>query len=205
MKRLLTIVFILSLMIIAYVAYHVTTEAGATTLKVDCDHDGDIHDKKEVSECITPTPSCTPTSSPTSTPTPTVVPTITPTITVTPTASPSPTVIQATSQSSSSGGTGNEPGQPVCNVPISKPLLQGFKKTSPTSVFWSWWASKTQGINHQWIEYGYAKGNYPYNRTVAPDATGGETGSLDSHAKQDWARVCVQKDGCLACSEPLDP
>ncbi len=110
------------------------------------------------------------------------------------------------------GQPGNPPlgegkhNEPVCNgVALSAPILQGYKFNSPTSVFWSWWASLTQGIQHQWLEYGYEKGVYPYNVDVPVNATGFETGALDPNQKIHWARVCVMKDACVACSDDFDP
>ena len=107
----------------------------------------------------------------------------------------------------SDGGssTSNTPASPSCTVPIEAPILQGFKKTSPTSVFWSWWRSVTDGIQKQWLEYGYAKGVYPYNVTIDPSLSGYEVGALDPNAAQNWSRVCVMKNDCVACSADLDP
>lgn len=120
----------------------------------------------------------------------------------TPSATPTP---EPQSSGGSSSNSTPAADNPVCTVGVSAPLLQGFKLTSPTSVFWSWWPSLTGGLDKQWVEYGYEKGNYPYNVTVNTDVTGFEIGAMDPNAPQHWARVCVQKGGCVACSNDLDP
>jgi len=110
----------------------------------------------------------------------------------------------ASPQPEGNNSTTNPPGNPTCTVSIEPPILQGFQKTSPTSIFWSWWASLTPGITNQWVEYWMDNGPH-YTKIINPTDTGTEIGSLDATAKQNWAIICVQKDGCVACSNPLDP
>lgn len=126
-------------------------------------------------------------------------------ICITPTPTPSPIIQHDEHSSSSGGGTPNAP-SPTCASQIDSPILQGFKIISPTSIWWAWWASRTANINHQWIEYGYSPTlPFPYNVTVPIESTGFEIGALDKNEKMNFARICVQKGGCVACSNILDP
>lgn len=154
-------------------------------------------------DCLTPTPSPSPT--------PTQPPECDGDCEIpspTPTQPPEPTVTPEQHFSTPSGCSNNCGGTPpanlVCTVPIDAPILLGFKKTSDTSVFWSWWASKSD-IDKQWILYGYEQGNYPYSVFIPKEATGFEVGALEP-GHNNWARVCVSNNaGCVACSNDLDP
>jgi hypothetical protein len=145
-----------------------------------------------------------PTVSPTTTPIPTGIPGCDGDCT-TPTPTPTPTEVKNESTIADVTSSNVSQAESSCTASLNAPLLQGFKQTSQTSVWWNWWASKTPGIDHQWVEYGYSQGNYPYNVTVGNDITGFEIGAQDPNALQHWARVCVQKGACVACSNDLDP
>jgi hypothetical protein len=137
-----------------------------------------------------------------------ITPTITPEVTpeVTPTVVPeAPCSGNCGSPPTFSGSSTDAPKSTVCTVPIAPPILTGFKELSKTSVLWSWWASVTPGIEHQWLTYGYKKDDRPYSVLDIPAGrTSQETGLLQVGLMR-WAQVCAIKDGCVACSEPLDP
>lgn len=188
-----------------HISQNALEQAGHVNAQGNILHAGDYAGRCET----TPTPTNTPRPTVTPTPIPTITPTITPTPTQKPEETPEPTPTANPTQEQRIGDPPSGEGkhnETVCNgVPIDAPILGGFEKTSKTSVFWKWWGSLTQGITRQWIEYGYEKGNYPYAVEVSTSITGFEIEQLDPNAKQNWARVCVEKDGCNVCSNDLDP
>jgi hypothetical protein len=130
---------------------------------------------------------------------------ITPTPEVTPEVTPIASTGSGGSPPQFAGSSTNAPVAAICTVPIEAPILQGFKALSPTKVLWSWWPSVTQGIEHQWLTYGYTKNNMPYSVLDIPAGkTNQDTGELKVGIMR-WAQVCAIKDGCVKCSEPLDP
>lgn len=166
-------------------------------------HSGQTYDTDGACQqpTVTPTPTATPTPTVTVTPTPTVELTPTPTATVE--ATPTPTPRQETQQTVSNGGS-SEPVRytPTCTIPLKSPLLQGFKRLSPTSVQFSFWG--VDEAEYYAVVYGYEENKLEYGILNIGKQTSYTLNDLQPNEVV-WSQVWAFKDGCVSKSAVIDP
>jgi hypothetical protein len=150
-----------------------------------------------------PKPSCTPT--PTDTATGSAIldtPVATSDSVVTPVSTPTNgNVVPQTSVNTSSPSQGSS--QATCTTPIAAPLLQGFKRNSPTSVTFSYWPSKD--ASSYVLAYGYSKDNLPYGIPFIPSS---QTSVIVNDLKPNvsvWGTVYAVNGACSSQSVVIDP
>ena len=117
---------------------------------------------------------------------------------------PTPTPTSGGNPPTFAGSSTNAPTGPLCVTPISAPILQGYKRVTPTSVELAWWPS-VDNADNQFIIYGYSKDNL----TFATEALAGDIGDYtinDLNANQiAWFEVEAVKQGCVSFSRLIDP
>lgn len=146
--------------------------------------------------CITPTP----TEEPTVTPTPTEQP-CEDCVEITPT--PTREVVVSNPPQVDSGYTPPAPSADVCTLPIQAPLLQGFKRLSPTSVQFDWW--KSPDAETQSILYGYSADALNYSVVdFSADTTSFTLNDLQPNVMI-FAMIRASKGACTADSQIVDP
>lgn len=172
-----------------------------------------------ITPTMTPTGSISPT--PTVTPTPCielddgsifritnneVLPCVTPTVTPTPTPTNAPFVGTGVSDGRSDGRSDGQGGfnSPVCGIPTDKPLLQGFKRVTPTSVSLAWWAP-VNGVDKYALTYGY----YGESMSMGADNLPSSITNFTIEQLQPNRAINVVlwafKNNCATLSDPIDP
>jgi hypothetical protein len=131
-----------------------------------------------------------------------------------PTMEPSPTAGQSATptpeqphQDISDGESSNLdatlPHSASCTIQFDAPLLQGFNRVTPSSVYFSWWG--VAGIDKYSLIYGYSPQSLIYGvDNIGPDATSITIDSLEAN-RTIWAQLLAYKGGCASYSTIIDP
>jgi len=101
-------------------------------------------------------------------------------------------------------GSSTEGNQPVCNGVFVAPAVGGTgHRVDEDTVVMQWWPSTGQ-YDYQVLNYGFEKGNYPYNITV-PFGQGIQDLNELFWSGHTWARVDTVAGLCVTKGEDFDP